>query len=309
VHNRSGLLAEAIASCRKSAPSLSLQIIVVDDASTEDIQAAVSPLGVVYSRLELNGGSSTARNRGLSHATGEFIKYLDSDDVLVEGALQHEYEIASRTTADIVVGGWIETRIDEGAGPEQILTVHRPPVFGTIEDDLLAGRAVPTSSALYRRSIAARVAWDPALSKLNDWDYFISAALRSRKIASTDNPSYRWRQHSGARITSSTSFIGNAREFYAILGKLQDALESENALTPARRSRMAQYLYKELRGMYRFEPVSARAVLQKLFVLDPGFVPQDEERSSVLRHLYSVLPAAWVLSGYGLVRRTMDRIR
>lgn len=308
-HDRSDLLVQAIASCAKSGASLNLQIIVVDDASQEDIRSVVLPLGVVFDRLPANSGSSTARNRGLSLATGEFVKYLDSDDVLVEGALQHEYETASRCGADIVVAGWIETRMGGSAGTERVLAVHRPPVFGIIADDLLAGRAVPTSAALYKRSVAASVAWDPALSKLNDWDYFIAAALRAGTIASTDQPSYKWRQHSGRRITSSTSFAANAREFYAILDKLQTALEAANEYTPARRARMAQYLYKELRGMYRFDPAFGQAMLRRLFALDPRFVPRDEEHSRVFRQLYSVLPAAWILSGYGLARRTLDRFR
>jgi glycosyltransferase involved in cell wall biosynthesis len=308
-HDRGDMLAEAIASCRASAQSLALQIIVVDDASTENIQALVAPLGVVFERLSVNSGSSTARNRGLALAAGRFIKYLDSDDILVEGALQHEFEMALRTNADIVVSGWVETEIGNRSGQERVLGVHKPPVFASIPDDLLAGRAVPTSAALYTRAIATALRWDPALAKLNDWDYFVGAALRARSIASTDNPSYQWRQHSGVRITSSTSFAGNAREFYAILTKLQSALEAANEFTPARRSRMAQYLYKELRGMYRFDPPLGQEILRRLFALDPRFVPRDEERSRVFRSLYSILPAAWVLSAYGLARRALDRLQ
>jgi glycosyltransferase involved in cell wall biosynthesis len=309
VHNRSDMLADAIASCRASAPALELQVIVIDDASSEDIAAVVAPLHVVYERLPVNSGSSVARNRGLARAAGEYIKYLDSDDVLIEGALQHEYEMARDSGADIVVAGWVETQFDRGGEPERILGTFKPPSFTCIPDDLLAGRAVPTSAALYTRAVAAAAAWDPLLSKLNDWDYFVSAALRSRAIASSDKPSYKWRQHPGERITSSSTFAGNAREFYAILTKLQGALEAANEFTPARRERMAQYLYKELRGMYRFDPPAGRQILRRLYALDPRFVPRDEERSPVLRQLYSVLPAAWVLSAYGAVRRTRDRLR
>lgn len=308
-HNRGDMLVDAITSCRASAPTLNLEIIVIDDASSEDIGAVVAPMGVVYERLAVNSGSSIARNRGLALATGGYVKYLDSDDVLVEGALEHEYQLALKTGADVVVAGWMETQFSGPRAPERVLSTHRPPSFTSIPDDLLAGRAVPTAAALYSRSVAAATAWDAALSKLNDWDYFVAAALRAAAIASTDGPAYKWRQHSGARITSSTSFAGNAREFYIILGKLQAALEAANQFTPARRARMAQYLYKELRGMYRFDPPTGRKILRRLYALDPHFVPRDEERSPLLRQLYSVLPTPWVLSGYGMVRRALDRLR
>ena len=305
-HNRQKMLVEAIASCQLAGTGLALQVIVIDDASPEDIGTAVSRLGVRYERLPRNSGSSVARNRGLALSEGRYVKFLDSDDVLVVGALQREYECATRTGADIVVAGWIETALDADQR-ETVLAKRQPPMFSSIPDDLLAGRAVPTSAALYRGSLARAVAWDSGLAKLNDWDFFVMAAMRSTNIASVDGASYRWRQHSGERITSSTSFVGNAVEFYAILGKLQAVLEANGEFTPARRSRMAQYLYKELRGMYRFDRARGRQILARLLDLDPHFRPRDEERSALLRSLYALLPAEWVLSGYGIARRLMDR--
>jgi glycosyltransferase involved in cell wall biosynthesis len=305
-HNRGDMLLEAINSCRASAPDLELEIIIVDDASEEDLRQAVGHMDVVFDRLAVNAGSSVARNRGLALARGAYVKFLDSDDVLVEGALQREYEAAIRTGADIVVAGWIDTRIDD-AHEESVLSTHQPPAFSSIPDDLLAGRAVPTSAALYKGSFAARAAWDPRLSKLNDWDYFITAALQSSSIVSVQGPAYKWRQHPGVRITSSSSFVSNATEFYAILGKLEAALASRGQLSTSRRQRMAQYLFKELRGLYRFNRPARHQVLSRILQLDPQFKPRDEERSLVFRCLFAVLPAHWVLAGYGFGRRAVDR--
>jgi glycosyltransferase involved in cell wall biosynthesis len=306
-HNRSCMLVDAIKSCRPSGPGLNLEIIVVDDASQEDLAYAVSGMTVMVHRLPVNSGPSTARNQGLSLATGRYVKFLDSDDVLVEGALQRDFEAALRTNADIVIAGWTDTRLDQ-AGCEKVLCSFAPPSFTSIADDLLAGRAVPTSAALYKRDIATQARWDPGLSKLNDWDYFISAALCSTTIFSVSDPAYRWRQHAGDRITSSTSFVSNAIEFYAILSKLGTALERRSEFTPQRRRRMAQYLFKELRGLYRFGRSERHEVLTRILELDPAFRPRDEERSRVVRCLSSVLPVHWVLAGYGWTRRLLDHL-
>jgi hypothetical protein len=59
---------------------------------------------------------------------------------------------------------------------------------------------------------------------------------------------------------ASITFVGNAREFYAILAKLEDAPEADGLHAPARRRRMAQYLYKELRGTYAHHPIAGRDV-------------------------------------------------
>jgi glycosyltransferase involved in cell wall biosynthesis len=306
-YNRSEMLLAAIQSCRRSAAGLHIEIIVVDDASKENLAAAVEGAGVRYERLPINSGSAVARNRGLELAQAAYVKFLDSDDVLVENALRREHEMAVQGDPDILVTGWIETQMDD-AGDETVLSRHAAPRFESIVDDLLAGRAVPTSSALYHARIVQRVRWEPVLSKLNDWDYFVSAAARSEKIVSLDEPAYRWRHHDGERITTSATFLSNAREFFIILEKFEALLVSTGRFTSARRQRMAQYLYKELRGAYRFEPALGRRILGKILTLDPGFIPRDEEHSRTFRIAYRLLPPEWALSAYGIGRRAIDRM-
>lgn len=306
-HNRGRLLLDAIESCRTSAPGLQIEIIVVDDASQEDLAAATSGAGVVFERLAVNSGSSVARNRGVELARGRYVKFLDSDDVLVENSLGKEYEMAVETGADIVVTGWIESKLDE-AGGETIRSTCKAPRFHSIIDGLLAGQAVPTSSALYRAPIAAATQWDATLSKLNDWDYFVRAAVRSSRIVTLDQPAYRWREHSGARITTSATFLSNAKEFFLILAKFEAVLLEMGEYTGARQRRMAQYLYKELRGAYRFDPPLGHTMLAKILALDAAFAPRDEERSRIFRLAFRLLPPDWALTAYGAGRRAADRI-
>lgn len=305
-HNRRDLLVQAIDSCHRSGPGLRLQIVVVDDASQEDIRQVSRGKGVVFERLDTNAGSGAARNRGLALSTGRYVKFLDSDDVLVDGSLALEYHAAEETGADIVVAGWVDTWLNS-AGRETALSSHTAPRFSSIPDDLLAGKAVPTSAALYRGALARHTSWDPALAKLNDWDYFVTTALDASLIHAIDGPAYRWRQHGGVRITSSSTFSLNAHEFYVILDKLEAALTQRGQFTLPRQRRMAQYLFKELRGLYRFSQPARHQVLDKIMRLDPGFKPRDEERSRIFRLLFSLLPAGWVLWSYGAARRVLDR--
>jgi glycosyltransferase involved in cell wall biosynthesis len=306
-HNRARLLQDAVESCRASAPGVHIEIIVVDDASQEDLAAATSGSGVVFERLAVNSGSSVARNRGVALARGRYLKFLDSDDVLLENSLAQEYDVAVASRADILVTGWIESRLDD-AGAETVRSTCNAPRFGSIIDDLLAGKAVPTSSALYRAPIAAATQWDAALSKLNDWDYFVRAAVQSAKIVTLDQPAYRWREHTGARITTSATFLSHAKEFFCILEKLEAILLARGEYTVPRQRRMAQYLYKELRGAYRFDPPLGQTILAKILALDPAFTPRDEERSQILRLAFRVLPPDWALTAYGAGRRAADRV-
>ena len=69
-----------------------LEIIVVDDGSTDKSLSIVEKLGDTDKRIQIytqaNQGQSIARNRGISHAHGEYIYFMDSDDLLEEDALE-----------------------------------------------------------------------------------------------------------------------------------------------------------------------------------------------------------------------------
>jgi glycosyltransferase involved in cell wall biosynthesis len=78
--NRSRYIGEAVESViAQDYPKV--EVIVVDDGSTDDTEAKVRAFGdrVRYFRTE-HGGVARARNIGTRHAGGEFITYLDSDD-------------------------------------------------------------------------------------------------------------------------------------------------------------------------------------------------------------------------------------
>jgi glycosyltransferase involved in cell wall biosynthesis len=85
--NRSEFLRECLESiARQTYPFI--ETIVVDDASTEDLKSVITNIGwsgthsVKYYRLDENRGPGHAREIGRLHATGAYINYLDSDDLL-----------------------------------------------------------------------------------------------------------------------------------------------------------------------------------------------------------------------------------
>lgn len=298
VFNRAALLREAIDSALAAANDIDLEIVIVDDASTDDTWdfiCAINEPRVRAVRMERNSGQSAARNRGLEEAKGTYVKFLDSDDLLEAAHLKRELVAIESERADIAVSGWrsVSPGVDR---------TYDAPRFASIADDVLAGLAVPTSAALYVRRSDWR--WDPALRKLDDWDYFCQAALGASKIATVLGIAYIMRGHAGARATN-TSMLANAREHHRILTKVEERLEREGRLTEARRKRLAQYFYKELRVLTLNDPPAADAALQHIDSLDPVFLPRDEEHSHIIRVAAKILGVRRTLRLYKAAKQVL----
>ncbi len=87
--------------------SVEVQVIVVDDGSTDGTAKIVDEYASKYENLicfhKENGGASTARNMGLDKAEGEYIFFLDGDDYIEEDALCQMYKAAVDNDVDMVL--------------------------------------------------------------------------------------------------------------------------------------------------------------------------------------------------------------
>ncbi|HEY2917095.1 MAG TPA: glycosyltransferase family 2 protein [Candidatus Limnocylindrales bacterium] len=106
--NAAQAIERAIASVLE-ATSLDLEVVVVDDASTDgtaDIvdRLAASDPRIVLVRQPVNGGVSAARNAGLEHVRGTWLTLLDADDRFLTGGLAALHRAAIATDALAVVG-------------------------------------------------------------------------------------------------------------------------------------------------------------------------------------------------------------
>lgn len=89
-HQAQAYLAEAVASVRAQNWAGELEIIVIDDGSTDATADVARTLDVTLLQKE-KGGAASARNMGLRAAKGQLILLLDADDLLTPGALEALY--------------------------------------------------------------------------------------------------------------------------------------------------------------------------------------------------------------------------
>lgn len=84
-----------------------IEIIIVDDGSTDGSSQLCDQLAKKDSRIKVfhkkNGGLSDARNYGIDKAIGNFITFIDSDDVVSENLIAHLFSLSKRNNADISI--------------------------------------------------------------------------------------------------------------------------------------------------------------------------------------------------------------
>lgn len=115
-YNAEKTLAEAVGSVTEQSFT-DLEVLIVDDGSRDWSFVLAHSLGDADSRVRVialadNNGPAEARNKGISEARGEYIMFLDSDDIYSEGLLKKVYE-AAVSRPDVIIWGNREEYLDE----------------------------------------------------------------------------------------------------------------------------------------------------------------------------------------------------
>jgi len=177
-HNRSSLLRRAIDSVRRQTFS-DFEVVVVDDASTDDTAAVVRGYGdsrIRYIKLTGNGGVASARNAGIAAAAGDFIALLDDDDEWLPEKLQRQLELFHRGGGAVgaVYSGYRE--IDQATS--EVIAERLPSLRGQIFEQLLfAGYFTPTSTIVVRAECFRRLGgFDASFRYGEDYDMWLRVA-------------------------------------------------------------------------------------------------------------------------------------
>jgi glycosyltransferase involved in cell wall biosynthesis len=205
-------LEEAIASVRAQT-LLDWELLMVDDGS-RDAGPAIArryveqePGRIRYYEHpgRINRGMSATRNLGLAHARGEFVAFLDADDVLVPSALAEQVAVLrAHPRVGMVYGpleywyGWTggpEHRVRDFVHPVGVPTdrIYEPPSLIAL---FLQNIAFSPSGMLLRRALVEQVGgFEESFRDLYEDQVFAAKICRSTPIYVSARCWYRYRQH------------------------------------------------------------------------------------------------------------------
>src|SRR5438552_12696684 len=181
-HNRASRLPYAVESAQKAATDV--EVIVVDDASTDETPDVCRTLpDIKYLRLEHNVRQAGARNAGIVISSGQFLSFLDDDDLRLPNSLDAQIKVLSLSPeAGFIYGPVLFSdpynhTIKDEIHPNQCLT-------GDIFWPLLGGSFIHIPSVVVCRKRLEQVGlFDPSVTGVEDWDLWLRLSERHPIVA------------------------------------------------------------------------------------------------------------------------------
>jgi glycosyltransferase involved in cell wall biosynthesis len=198
------------------------ELIIIDDGSADTTLATVSAIHdrrIVYHPLEKNGGPSLARNKGISMAQGEYIAFLDTDNVFHDNFLE---VMSSEVIPPHIMGYCSENMFllsGEKTNPKIIGRKVRNVEYNPVK--LIYTNYIDINSVLVRKHILDEIGgFDEGLRTLEDWDLIVRIALKYPfRILQVDEVlvDYHYFEKSVAwSITNSFTSDQNIRNYFKI---------------------------------------------------------------------------------------------
>jgi glycosyltransferase involved in cell wall biosynthesis len=178
IWNRAHLVDKAIASVlSQDLPGYFIDVIVVDDGSTDALAEALRPFEsrITCIRHEQNKGAAAARNTGIAHAKGDYLAFLDSDDVWLPNKLATQLAFMKQNGS---VASCTACYLTRPGGSDVLWPRYK--VTTLTHADLVWGCFLsPGTTMICEPRVFDEIGpFDPALQRHEDWDWLLRFTAR-----------------------------------------------------------------------------------------------------------------------------------
>ncbi len=273
-----------------------LDIAVCDDGSTDDIEGALAPyLDRIIVVRQDNRGETAAKNAAARATSGEFIAFLDADDLYRRDRLAAFGELAAArpdldvmtTNADLEVDGEITGRYYP-----DIATF---PAERQVEGIVASDSAILSAAAVRRSAFEAAGGLPESLRNQGDWEFWMRLAIAGSRFGLVDEPLYVYRVHStGISADLLRVRRGSVRALERVLAETDPGPAEREALREALSQRRRAAALTEAEAALRARAPDARA-LSRAIAGSGAFPARTRAKAAV--------GAAFP----GLVRRLLER--
>ncbi len=215
-YNRAELVVRAIGSVLGQT-FRDFELIVVDDASTDDTAAAVARIDdprLKFVRLLKNGQQPHASNIGIARARGEWVAFLDDDDEWLPEKLEMQLARVEREPDPRVSVVYCRALVHDEHGLRPLGEWAAPE--GDVRHSQLAGRqlVIPTVYMVKRGALLEAGGFDESLAGAVDTDLWLRLSMASHHFAAVQEPLAIYHTDSPNRLTDDP--VGAVRSYFAL---------------------------------------------------------------------------------------------
>ncbi len=208
-------------------------------------------------------GSAHARNAGLQNASGEWIQFLDVDDLISHEKIKHQLTSPRN-------GAIVSPHIFKFLNGSTQVSKWLP-------DDLWigllnSGLGSTSSMLFHRESLLKAGGWSTAYQSHQEYELLFRLASSGYEISRVDSHETIVRERISGSITLDTQPV-RAKEGIQLREIIWEYLVLHGLDTPARKNAFLQYIFRQLRGLYRLDRKETMKIYRKYFSGHP-FIPE-----------------------------------
>jgi glycosyltransferase involved in cell wall biosynthesis len=269
------------------------EVIIVDDGSTDgsaEVARQVCPDARII-RTE-NQGASAARNLGTAHVRGEFVQYLDADDLLAPDKLRVQTATLEHTGADVAYGDWQKL-----AGQQSGDFVEGEIIRRQLNDDpaiaLFTNFWCPPAAYLFRRGIVDKVgSWNLRLPVIQDARFALDCALHQAKFVYCPGLMAYYRDHSGSSLSKRNN-VAFIRDCLTNALEVKEYWESRGSLSGPQRNAVRDALHLVAMAACGNDPVTYQRACDVIREFTAGFTPGN---NWISRMVFRLLPYRYAVA-------------
>lgn len=216
-YNYGHYLADAINSVIHQNVKEGVEIIVVDDGSSDNTSNVAQQFGSTVKYIyQDNQGLSAARNTGLQAAKGDFIVFLDADDLLSKGNLNAHLD-NFHAQADLDISVCHSVQMVEESGECNMWNLKA----SHLDIHLCHSNIAPVHTFMLRaQSNQQPLLFDSSFGACEDYDYWLRMAAMGKRFAANPNTFVIYRMHENSLSTQNTQQLAYDSALHFKIGKL-----------------------------------------------------------------------------------------